>query len=118
MKLEIYRSVKIGDLWTTPKALEFNSSEYDEAHPSISYNGDRLYFSSNREGGFGGMDLYYSDFVNGKWTEPVNLGEKINTPGNDVFPNIHKDGTLYFASNGRLGFGGLDMYQVLSLIHI
>ena len=112
MKLEIYRSVKIGDLWTTPKALEFNSSEYDEAHPSISYNGDRLYFSSNREGGFGGMDLYYSDFVNGKWTEPVNLGEKINTPGNDVFPNIHKDGTLYFASNGRLGFGGLDMYQV------
>lgn len=112
MKLEIYTSVKKGDGWSKPRSLNFNTAEYDEAHPAISHNGDRLYFSSNREGGFGGMDLYYSDYKNGIWTEPVNLGAGINTTGNDVFPYLHLDGTLYYASNGRLGLGGLDLFQV------
>ncbi len=111
MKLSIYSSVKKGNDWSEPKSINLNTEEYDEAHPSISYNGDRLIFSSDRKGGFGGMDLYYSDFVNGSWREPINLGPEINTPGNDVFPYIHKDGTLYYASNGRLGYGGLDLYQ-------
>ncbi len=112
MKLGIFTSVKKGEDWTKPKALEFNTIENEEAHPSLSHDGNRLYFSSDREGGFGGMDLYFSDFNNGTWTTPINLGENINTKGNDVFPHIQKDGTLYYASNGRLGHGGLDLYEV------
>ena len=112
MKLQIYTAVKIKGEWSKPSSLDINSREYEEAHPAISPDGQRLYFSSDREGGFGGMDLYASQFVNGKWSEPMNLGEQVNTAGNDVFPYVHHDGTLYFASDGWQGLGGLDIYEV------
>jgi len=112
MKLQIYTSTKEGDDWSKPTSLNFNTKEYEEAHPALTPNGNRLYFSSDREGGYGGMDLYVSEFKNGEWAAPINLGEKVNTPGNDVFPYVHDDGTLYFASNGWEGLGGLDIYQV------
>jgi len=57
------------------------------------------------------MDLYYSDFQSGVWSEPINLGDTINTAGNEIFPFIHEDGTLYFASDGWGGFGGLDIFS-------
>lgn len=112
MKLQIYVSEKEGSDWSKPTSLNINTKEFEEAHPAINHDGSRLYFSSDRPGGFGNMDLYYSDYVNGQWSEPINLGSKINTSGNDLFPYIHNDGTLYYASNGRKGLGGLDIYSV------
>ena len=75
-------------------------------------DGQKLYFASDREGGFGGMDLYVSTFSAGKWSAPENLGSTINTPGNELFPFIYDDGTLYFASDGWGGLGGLDNFYV------
>ncbi len=111
MKLEIYTSTKEGEDWSKPEALPFNTKEYEEAHPAISPDGKYLFFTSDRKGGFGGMDLYVSEFLGGKWSAPMNLGDKINTAGNEVFPYVHDDGTLYFASNGWGGLGGLDIFS-------
>jgi len=91
--------------------MPWNTQEYEEVHPTLTADGKRLYFASNRPGGLGGMDLYYSDFQGGEWSEPVNLGDTINTAGNEIFPFIHEDGTLYFASDGWGGFGGLDIFS-------
>jgi len=111
MKMNIYSAIKSGDDWVNEKELPWNTQEYEEVHPTLTADGNRLYFASNRPGGFGGMDLYYSDFQGGKWEEPVNLGDTINTAGNEIFPFIHEDGTLYFASDGWGGFGGLDIFS-------
>lgn len=109
-KLGIFTAIRDGEKWTKPKALDFNTVEYEECHPSVTANGKFLYFASDREGGQGGMDIYVAEFNGGKWSEPFNLGPTINTPGNDVFPFIHDDGTLYFASDGWGGLGGLDIF--------
>lgn len=111
MRLQIYSAFKQGDTWSPPVELPFNTVEYEEAHPALSPDGRKLYFSSDRPGGFGGMDLYVSNFVNGNWGKPENLGETINTAGNEVFPWIHGDGTMYYASNGWGGLGGLDIFS-------
>ena len=110
-KLGIFTAIRDGEKWTEPKPLDFNMAEYEECHPSVTANGKLLYFASDREGGQGGMDIYVAEFNGGKWSEPFNLGPTINTPGNDVFPFIHDDGTLYFASDGWGGLGGLDIFH-------
>ncbi len=112
MKLQIYTSTKEGDDWSKPSSMSINTKEFEEAHPAISPDGNRLYFTSDRDGGYGGMDLYVTEFKGGTWTAARNLGDKVNTKGNDVFPYVHDDGTLYFASNGWEGLGGLDIYEV------
>lgn len=111
MKMNIYSAIKSGDDWVNEKEIPWNTQEYEEVHPTLTADGSRLYFASNRPGGFGGMDLYYSDFQSGEWSEPINLGDTINTAGNEIFPFIHQDGTLYFASDGWGGFGGLDIFS-------
>ena len=111
MKLGIFTAIRDGENWTAPKALSFNTVEYEECHPSLSANGKFLYFASDRAGGLGGMDIYVSEFNAGAWSNPRNLGPTINTPGNDVFPFIHENGTLYFASDGWGGLGGLDIFH-------
>ncbi len=83
---------------------------YSIAHPAISSDGQRLYFASDMPGGYGGMDLYYSERRGGFLSQPVNLGPDINTPGNEVFPYIDKDGRLFFSSDGLPGLGGLDIF--------
>jgi flagellar motor protein MotB len=88
------------------------NTKYWESQPSISADGKTLFFSSNRPGGIGGKDLWFSR-MNEKnlWTEPVNMGKTINTEGDEMSPFIHFDGrTLYFASDGRAGMGGFDIY--------
>lgn len=110
VKLKIYTATKKDNKWVNIFELPFNNSEYDCAHPSVSNDGRRLYFSSNRPGGFGGMDLYVSTLINGKWSDPVNLGPKVNTDKNEIFPFIHADGKVYFASNGHKGIGNLDIF--------
>lgn len=111
LKMNIYSAIKSGDDWNNVKELPWNTQEYEEVHPTLTADGSRLYFASNRPDGLGGMDLYYSDFQGGEWGEPVNLGNKINTAGNEIFPFIHEDGTLYYASDGWGGFGGLDIFS-------
>jgi flagellar motor protein MotB len=110
---DIYYSSFDGNNWSLPVNLgpPVNTPAW-ESQPSISSNGRMLFFSSNRAGGFGGMDLWYSILSEeGKWSSPVNLGKTINTAGDEMSPFIHFDGkTLYFSSNGRVGMGGHDIY--------
>ena len=82
------------------------------AHPAISPDGNTLYFVSDMPGGLGENDIWkVSRSGDGSWGKPVNLGEEINTPGNELYPYVHPDGTLYFSSDSRIGMGGLDIYK-------
>ena len=112
-KMRLYYAKKTASVWGEPVALPFNNGEYDDCHPAISIDGDKLYFASNRPGGMGGMDLYVSYRVGSSWSEPVNLGPEINSSKNDVFPFIHADNTLYYASDGHPGAGGFDLFYAV-----
>ena len=101
--------------WSEPENLGENvNSGYWDSAPSLSPDNRILYFSSNRPGGFGGADLYMSiRQTNGKWGPAINLGNKINTVGDEMAPYIHSDNqTLYFTSNGLPGYGETDVYIV------
>jgi outer membrane protein OmpA-like peptidoglycan-associated protein/tetratricopeptide (TPR) repeat protein len=110
---DIFYSEKIGEKWSEVFNLRKPiNTPFFESQPSFSADGKTLYFISNRPGGIGGGDIYMST-LNEKnfWSEPVNLGAKINTVGEEESVFIHNDGkTLYFASNGHVGMGGLDLY--------
>ncbi len=113
IKLEIYASqIKSdGEHWNellTP--FRWNSNTYNCAHPALSPDGNKLYFTSDMKSGFGGMDLYVCKKEGDVWGEPENLGATINTQGNEVFPYISENGTLYFSSDGHGGLGGLDLF--------
>mgnify|MGYP000874363547 CR=1 FL=1 len=111
VKLKIYTAEADGrGDWSNVTGMPFNSDEFSVAHPSISADGQRIYFSSNMPGGYGGMDLYVSELENGRWAPARNLGPIINTEGNEIFPYIDPNNRLYFASNGHIGLGGLDIY--------
>ncbi len=111
VKLKIYSATQKNYQWTNIKELPFNSDEFDTAHPTISVDGKRLYFASNRAEGFGGMDLWVSFRQGETWGKPINLGRSVNTPKNEFFPFIHADETLFFASDGHGGAGGLDLFH-------
>lgn len=115
LMMRIYASKKEGNLWSVPQPIfPVNDEGYADCHPAISIDGDKLFFSSNRPGGQGGMDIYVSYRVGESWSEPVNLGAGVNTSGNEAFPFIHADNTLYFASDGLPGGqGGFDLYYVI-----
>ena len=98
--------------WTNVQPFPYNSEEYSICHPSISPDGQQLYFVSDKPGGFGGTDVYTCQWQDGTWSEPVNAGTAINTDGNELFPFIHANGELYFASDGHAGLGGLDIYKI------
>lgn len=91
--------------------LPFNSNAFNTAHPTLSEDGSMLYFASDRAGGKGGMDLY-SYALNDTAAKPINLGDVVNTKGNEVFPYIAAEGDLYFASDAHPGLGGLDLFVV------
>lgn len=106
----LYSSEKEDGKWSAPKELSFNDPSYSVGHPALSKDGKTLYFSSNMPGGYGGSDLYKSTYDGENWSEPLNLGNVINTPGNEVFPSIANDGRLYFSSEGHKTLGGLDVF--------
>lgn len=110
-KLNIYRAIKAGGEWKDVKTTSLDSKEYGVGHPSVTRDGKHIYFASEAPGGYGGSDIYRADLKDGVISNPVNLGAGINTTGDDSFPWIANDGTLYFSSNGHLGLGGLDVYS-------
>ena len=110
-RLKIYEAQKGIYDWENIQELPFNSDEFSCAHPTLSADGNKLYFSSDRPGGVGGMDIWMVAKNGDFWGAPVNMGSKINTSGHDVFPFIHTSGNLFFASNGHGGKGGLDLFM-------
>lgn len=113
-KTRLYLSKKVNGAWSAPEPLPFNNNEFDDFHPAISIDGDKLFFASNRPGGFGSTDIYVSYKVGESWSEPVNLGPGVNSKGREAFPFIHADNTLYYASDGlEGGSGGFDLYYVI-----
>ena len=110
MKLSIYHFNKSGSKWIDETSFQYNNDQYNYAHPCLSPDGNKLYFSSDMPGGFGGMDLYVCIKNGTTWDKPENLGPTVNTSGNDCFPFIDANNDLYFASNGRGGLGGFDIY--------
>lgn len=108
--LKIFYSTKENDIWTKPQPFPYNSDKYSVGHPAVSPEGTQLYFVSDMPGGYGGTDIYVSSLIDGKWSKPVNLGQKVNTFGNEMFPSINEKGDLFFASDGLPGFGSLDIY--------
>lgn len=111
--LKICSAEWINGEWTNVKDLSFNSKKFSNCHPSLSPDNTKLYFSSNRPGGFGGMDIYISEWVDGAWQEPVNLGKGMNSGGNEIFPFAAEGGNLFFSSDGHGGYGGLDIFLAL-----
>ncbi|MEP1034491.1 OmpA family protein [Ekhidna sp.] len=100
--------------WSEPVPLSINVADAWDSTPAFSPDGTTLYFSSTRPGGHGGADLYQAK-VNrrGRWVDVRNLGPEINSAGDDVFPYVSEDGSLYFSSDGHAGFGKLDIFRAV-----
>lgn len=96
--------------WSEIEDLPFNNVEYSTCHPTISVDGNVLYFASNKPDGFGGMDIYMAKKIGDTWGEAINLGASINSDKDEAFPFIHPNGTLYFSSNGKNSIGGFDIF--------
>ncbi|SDQ78740.1 OmpA family protein [Flagellimonas zhangzhouensis] len=112
--LKIYKAEKnTKGEWTNIKELPFNSDSYSVAHPTLSIDEKRLYFSSNMPGTLGKSDIWYVDILGGdNYSKPVNLGNTINTIERESFPFISETNNLYFSSDGHVGLGGLDIFVV------
>jgi len=99
-----------GDWSLESDPVSFCSDKSVYTHPAVSAKGDILVFASNRSGSFGGMDLYASIEKNGKWSDPVNLGDAINSTSNEIYPFLDSENNLFFSSDNLQGFGGYDIY--------
>lgn len=108
--LKIFKATLLNGEWKDLEEFPFNSDDYSCGHPTLSEDGKTMYFVSDMPGGNGGTDLYVTTVKDGKWTEPVNLGSDVNTGGNEMFPYLHSDGSLYFSSDAHNSMGGLDVF--------
>lgn len=113
INLKIYRAEKINESWTNVEELPFNNDEYSVGHPALSPDEKTLYFVSDMPNGHGLTDIYKVAILQGHqaFGEPENLGKSINTEGKEMFPFVDKNHTMYFASNGHLGLGALDVFE-------
>lgn len=109
---KIYQSLRAGGEWGEAQEVKlFADSSITVGHPALCPTGDTLYFVSDAPNGMGGKDLYMAELDGEEWVNVQNLGAQINTSGDEMYPTIHPDGTLYFASNGHPGYGGLDLFM-------
>ncbi len=112
--LKIYIKSKDSLGWFGNDIFPFESNNYSYCHPTFSADGKKIFFASNMPGGFGGMDIYeIRKLPDGTWTQPINLGARVNSAKNEIFPYISENGILYFSSNGLPNNkGGLDIYKI------
>jgi len=109
--IQLFKATKTGDEWNNVQGFTLNNENYSVKNPSVSPDGKTLYFASDMPGGYGLFDLYKASInEDGTLGEATNLGQKVNTPGQEMFPYISSNNTLYFSSNGHLGLGGLDVF--------
>ena len=109
--LNLYKSINQEGQWSEAEALSLNGDSYSVKNPSVSADGKTLYFASDKTGGYGNFDIYSAPIdENGSVGDATNLGQKLNTEGQEMFPFISANNTLYFSSNGHLGLGGLDVF--------
>ena len=112
-QVHLFKAQNENGVWTAITAMPFNNKKYSTSNPSINKEGSVLYFSSNMPGSIGGIDIWKVRVnKDGTYGAPENLGDKINTAGDESFPFVTDDNVLYFASNGLTGFGGLDVFFV------
>jgi outer membrane protein OmpA-like peptidoglycan-associated protein len=112
IKLKLYSADAKGTGWSNIAELPFNSDQYSTGHPSLSADEKLLFFVSDMPGGFGGTDIYVSKWEGSSWGAPINLGDKVNTVGNEMFPFVDEVGNLYFSSDGHPGLGDLDIFFI------
>jgi outer membrane protein OmpA-like peptidoglycan-associated protein/tetratricopeptide (TPR) repeat protein len=108
----LYKATLVDGKWDHIEALPFNSKDYSVSHPSLSSDGKTLYFTSNMPGGMGDTDIWRVSINGNSYGTPENLGSHVNTSGKEGFPFISENNILYFASSGKQGFGGLDIFKV------
>lgn len=113
-QLYLYKATKVNGRWENITELPFNNKKWSTGNPSVSKDGKWLYFASDREGSMGGSSDIWKVEITGKnsYGQPVNLGPKVNTEGKENFPFIADDGKLYFSTDGKKGFGSLDVYVI------
>lgn len=110
--LKLFKATLINNTWTDIVELPFNDEIYSTGHPALSPDDSKLYFVSDREGGLGKTDIYVVNILeDNTYSEPLNLGDKVNTSGREMFPFVSKDSTLYFSSDGRINLGLLDIFK-------
>lgn len=110
---KIYVSNRASGEWGEPQEVKlFRDSSITVGHPALCATGDTLYFVSDAPGGLGGKDIWMAEQDGSEWVNPQNLGPKVNTTGDEMYPYVHADGTLYFSSNGHPGYGGLDIFKM------
>jgi len=110
IKLKIYHYKKSGSKWVEDSPFPYNSDNYNCAHPYLSMDGSKMFFASDMPGGYGGLDLYVCMKAGDNWGKPINLGPAVNTFSNDGFPFVDVRDGLFFASDGRGGLGGYDIF--------
>lgn len=114
---KIFYVAKKGNAWDVPTIVTIQGfANYEVGYPALSPDDKILYFSAEAPDGYGGMDIYMAYRINNSPTNfgrPINLGPIVNTPGDEVFPTVRHDGTLYFSSDGHKGMGGLDIYKTI-----
>ncbi|WP_304143011.1 OmpA family protein [Mesoflavibacter zeaxanthinifaciens] len=110
--LKLYKATKVDNTWTNIEELPFNNENFDFTAPTLTPDNKTLIFSSNMDSGYGQTDLYKVAINDdGTFGEPINLGPKINTEGNEKFPFVAKDSTLYFSSDANINLGLLDIFE-------
>ncbi len=113
LNCKIYVSYFQNNTWIEPKPLPFNSDSFSCGHPAFTADMKRMFFSSDKPGGFGGKDIWYMDYdlVKNTWGNAVNLGAGVNSAEDEMFPYVFEDGKLYFSSKGKTGMGGFDLFE-------
>jgi outer membrane protein OmpA-like peptidoglycan-associated protein len=115
VRLKTFSAELVANKWSNVTEMPFNVEGYSVGHPCVSPDGNTIYFVSDMQGGEGGSDIWFARKQDDTWSQPENMGPRINTPANEMFPWMGATGVFYFASNGHPGLGGLDLFRVTSL---
>jgi len=113
--VDLFIAEKRNGQWQVPIPMPINSPEYWDSSPAFNNTGTTIYFASDRPGGYGGSDIYRATInARGRWSDVTNMGEDINTAGDEAFPYVSPDNKLYFSSDGHAGFGQYDLFEAVN----